>query len=241
MLAVAFQYLPAWMGDLHPLLPIDILGVIVTISAVICGAAIGFERERREKAAGIRTLVLVCLGSCIFTIAGILIAGEKNDPGRIAAQVVTGIGFLGAGAIVHSRGLVIGVTTAAAIWTVAAIGVVLGAGYVVAGFIFTFLVLATLTVERMCDRFIDGPCDWAVLHLGFDPDAGRTRALIQGVLDDHAIPDARIRFSTASGGAESVEIRFCRRHRSHRNFLPFLAAIPAVRKLETNASTDPTR
>ncbi len=241
MSAHAFQYLPAWMGDLHPLLPIDILGVIVTISAVICGAAIGFERERREKAAGIRTLVLVCLGSCIFTIAGIMIATDKNDPGRVAAQVVTGIGFLGAGAIIHSRGLVFGVTTAAAIWTVAAIGVVLGTGYVVAGYFFTILVLATLTIERLCDRFIDGPCDWATARFDFDPDAGRTRAIIQGVLDDYAVHDDRIRFSTAPGGAESVEVRYCRRHRSHRTFIPVLAALPAVKKLETLASPAPSR
>ena len=241
MLAAAFQYLPAWMGDLHPLLPIDILGVIVTISSVICGAAIGFERERREKAAGIRTLVLVCLGSCIFTIAGIMIAQDKNDPGRIAAQVVTGIGFLGAGAIIHGRGLVFGVTTAAAIWTVAAIGVVLGTGYVAAGYFFTVLVLATLTIERMCDRFIDGPCEWVTLRLDFDSDAGRSRAAIQGILDDYAIHDDRVRFTSAAGGAESVEVRYCRRHRSHRNFIPVLAALPGVRKIESVAIPAPTR
>lgn len=237
MPAHTFQYLPAWMGNLRPLLPDDIFGAVVTVTAVLCGAAIGFERERREKAAGIRTLVLVCLGACIYTLAGVMLAGERNDPGRVAAQVVTGIGFLGAGAIIHGRGLVIGVTTAAAIWTVAAIGVVLGSGYVAAGVFFTLLVLATLTIERWCDRLIEGPCEWTTLRIEFDPADGRTQALIHGIVDDHAIPEDRIRFLSA----DTVEVRYCRRHRSHRSILPLLAALPAVRRFECAAPIRPTR
>jgi putative Mg2+ transporter-C (MgtC) family protein len=237
MPAHTFQYLPVWMGNLHSLLPADVFGAVVTITAILCGAAIGFERERREKAAGIRTLVLVCLGACIYTLAGIMLAGDRSDPGRVAAQVVTGIGFLGAGAIIHGRGLVIGVTTAAAIWTVAAIGVVLGTGFVAAGVFFTLLVLATLTIERWCDHLIEGACDWTTLRIEFDPADGRTQAIIQGILDDHAIPDDRIRFR----GADSVEISYCRRHRSHRSILPLLAALPAVRRFDLGTPDARTR
>ncbi len=107
------------------------------------GALIGYERERAEKPAGFRTLVLVCLGATLFTIASGYGFGPLSDPSRVAAGIVIGIGFLGAGTIIRGEHIV-GLTTAAAIWTVAAIGLALGAGlYVVAG-ITTVIVLFVL-------------------------------------------------------------------------------------------------
>jgi len=97
------------------------------------GALIGYEREHAEKPAGFRTLVLVCLGATLFTIASGYGFGPLSDPSRVAAGIVIGIGFLGAGTIIRGEHIV-GLTTAAAIWTVAAIGLALGAGlYLVAG------------------------------------------------------------------------------------------------------------
>jgi putative Mg2+ transporter-C (MgtC) family protein len=102
------------------------------------GAAIGFEREIRDREAGIRTHLLVSLGSALFTIVSaygfneFLVSGDavvRADPSRIAAQIVTGIGFLGAGAIIRDGLSVRGLTTAATLWTVAAIGMACGAGY----------------------------------------------------------------------------------------------------------------
>ena len=108
------------------------LPLLLRISvAFVLGAAIGIERERRAKAAGLRTHMLVCAGSAIFTVASFaLFAGEGTvrDPARVAAQIVTGIGFLGAGAIIRSGGSVSGLTTAASIWVVAAIGMLAGGG-----------------------------------------------------------------------------------------------------------------
>ena len=107
------------------------------------GALIGYERERAEKPAGFRTLVLVCLGATLFTIASGYGFGPLSDPSRVAAGIVIGIGFLGAGTIIRGEHIV-GLTTAAAIWTVAAIGLALGAGlYVVAG-VTTVIVLFVL-------------------------------------------------------------------------------------------------
>src|SRR4051794_19388223 len=81
------------LGDLHQVLPAPVLGVVVTAAGVFCGTLVGAERERREKPAGMRTLALICLGAVIFTQASILIAGTAADRTRIAAQIVTGIGF----------------------------------------------------------------------------------------------------------------------------------------------------
>jgi uncharacterized membrane protein YhiD involved in acid resistance len=98
--------------------------------AIIAGGAIGLERELRGKPAGLRTNILICLGSALLMDLSVKIANDYNgDPGRIAAQVVTGIGFLGAGTILHTRGTITGLTSAATIWVVAAIGLTAGAGY----------------------------------------------------------------------------------------------------------------
>ena len=120
-------------------------------AAAVCGAMIGLERELKNKPAGFRTNILICLGAAMYMAVGLLLAnagGEQGtDPARIAAQVVTGIGFLGAGCIIQQqRGQITGLTTAATIWVVAAIGIVAGAGFPILAFIAAALVLLTLIV-----------------------------------------------------------------------------------------------
>ena len=102
--------------------------------ALLLGAAVGWEREMQRQPAGFRTHALVGLGAAIFTVVSAFgFPGPLSDPTRIAAQIVTGIGFLGGGAILHYRGNVRGLTTAASLWAVAAVGMAAGAGlYVVA-------------------------------------------------------------------------------------------------------------
>ena len=108
--------------------------VLRILLAAALGAIIGYQRERVAKPAGLRTHVLICVVAALFTVASILGFGMA-DPARIAAGIVTGIGFLGAGAILHREGgMVVGLTTAASIWAVAAIGLAAGAGlYVLSG------------------------------------------------------------------------------------------------------------
>jgi putative Mg2+ transporter-C (MgtC) family protein len=126
--------------------------------AAVLGAAIGIERELREREAGLRTHLLVCVGSALFTIVsaygfrGFLEHGGavvRADPTRIAAQIVTGIGFLGAGAIIRQGLSVRGLTTAATLWVVAAIGLASGAGYYSAAAITTVLVILSLWPLRL--------------------------------------------------------------------------------------------
>ena len=137
----------AWYDDLARLL-----------LAAGLGGAIGFERELRDREAGFRTHILVCVGAALFTIVsaygfrGFLTSGDqvvRADPTRIAAQIVTGIGFLGAGAIIRQGLSVRGLTTAATLWVVAAIGIAAGAGYYSGAVIATALTLLALWPFRI--------------------------------------------------------------------------------------------
>src|SRR6266536_2842532 len=94
--------------------------------AVLLGGAIGLERELGGKPAGLRTNILICIGSVLYTKLSMTMGGPTSDPTRVAAQIVTGVGFIGAGTILHARGAVVGLTSAATIWVVAAIGEALG-------------------------------------------------------------------------------------------------------------------
>jgi putative Mg2+ transporter-C (MgtC) family protein len=125
--------------------------------ALLAGAVIGLEREFRGKAAGMRTNMLICFGSCLLMILSIEIAHEAKgnaDPARIASQVVTGIGFLGAGAIIRSHLHVSGLTTAATIWAIAALGLIIGAGLLWLSLLSTALIVVTLTVGTLIERAI---------------------------------------------------------------------------------------
>jgi putative Mg2+ transporter-C (MgtC) family protein len=127
--------------------------ILRLILAAIVGGVIGLDRERAHKWAGIRTLLLVCLGSTLFTIVSIYGFGDPSDPSqvvdpaRLAAGIVVGIGFLGAGVILHSEKGVVGLTTAAAVWAVAAIGVAIGCGLYLIAVATAILILLALRLK----------------------------------------------------------------------------------------------
>jgi len=143
-----------YLTDLHASLPAPAAYPALILVSAVCGILAGLERESRDKPAGLRTIMLICVGSTIFTLASILMAGghEFADRGRVAANIVTGIGFLGAGAIIREQGAVLGLTTAATIWTVAAIGLLVGTGYAAAGLALTLFIVITVTVLRRFER-----------------------------------------------------------------------------------------
>jgi putative Mg2+ transporter-C (MgtC) family protein len=123
-------------------------------TAAVCGGLIGIERETKRKPAGLRTNLLICVGSAMYMLTGLFVVGASGsgDATRIAAQVVTGIGFLGAGSIIQQGAQVTGLTSAATIWVVAAIGIVSGAGYPLLAFIATGMVILTLYVLGKIER-----------------------------------------------------------------------------------------
>ena len=138
--------------------------------ALIIGVVIGIERETAHRPAGMRTHMLVALGSCAVMITSQLMFSEYHalganpDPGRLSAQVIAGVGFLGAGTIIREGASVKGLTTAASIWTVACLGIAVGAGYYFVGLVGMCCVLVTLTVfEWLQEKLIgnrSGSCHY---------------------------------------------------------------------------------
>ena len=130
----------------------------LTLSCIL-GGIIGYERQSRRKSAGLRTNVLVCLGSCLIMVLSealyFNVEGRTNaDPARLAAQVVSGIGFLGAGAIMKEGLTVTGLTTAACIWAVSGVGLAVGAGYYSGALFTTGLIFATLGTLSRIDEWV---------------------------------------------------------------------------------------
>ncbi len=153
------------MGEMfHRVIEIFRLDLMLQLGlATLLGGAIGLERELGGKPAGLRTNILICIGSVLYTHlslammrAGAGAIPPGTDTTRVAAQIVTGVGFIGAGTILHARGAVVGLTSAATIWVVAAIGVGLGSGYYLEGIATTVVVLAVLAglgrVEKLVER-----------------------------------------------------------------------------------------
>jgi putative Mg2+ transporter-C (MgtC) family protein len=120
------------------------------LMACAMGGLVGIEREWRHKDSGLRTNILICMGSALFTIMSVVIAGDQtSNRGQIAANIVQGVGFLGAGLILHTKNRVLGLTSAATVFVVAAIGMTCGAGLYVEALIATVLVLVALQIIGM--------------------------------------------------------------------------------------------
>lgn len=133
------------------------------LTALVLGGLVGYERQARSKAAGLRTHILVAMGACLYMMVSLMIPvemqerlGLSSDGGRIAAQVVSGIGFLGAGTILAAQGTrrIMGLTTAASIWAVAAVGLAAGAGLLFMAAVTALLILVTLTALRQIDLYL---------------------------------------------------------------------------------------
>ncbi len=124
------------------------------ILAIVLGGLIGAEREFRDKSAGFRTIIFICLGATIFTILSIRL-GSQVDPARIAASIVTGVGFLGAGTILRSSGRIRGLTTASTIWLAAALGMAIGAGEYTLALLATLVILLVLWAFPKLESWID--------------------------------------------------------------------------------------
>lgn len=134
---------------------------IQILMAIFLGGLIGYDREQKLKSAGIKTHILICIGATLYTAISLLNTnGTVMDPNRVSAQVVSGIGFLGAGAIIRAKGNIYGLTTAATIWIVAAVGVAIGSGFPLSAALFTLTVLIVLNLLGPIIRKIQSEHDF---------------------------------------------------------------------------------
>ncbi len=118
--------------------------------AAVLGGLVGAERDYSGRPAGIRTNLIISISSCLFTVLSIVAFGEGTDPSRVASQIVVGVGFLGAGALIHQKEHVSGLTTAADIWLVAAIGMAVGVGYFTLAILVTaFIILSLMALSPL--------------------------------------------------------------------------------------------
>lgn len=141
---------------------------IQIVFALILGGLVGYDREVKMKAAGFKTNIMICIGATLYTTISVLnIPDTANliDPNRVSAQIVSGIGFLGAGAIIQSKGHVTGLTTAATIWVVAAIGYTIGAGYPIVATLFSITVLIILRLLNPVNKVIERKKDYKDFHI----------------------------------------------------------------------------
>lgn len=143
--------------DFFNIYPLTILGIL---SAVICGGVIGIERQLFGKPAGVRTSAFICLGAYLFITMSLTALGSNSgDATRVLGQIVSGIGFLGAGVIISREGALQGVTSAALIWVLAAMGALIGFGYYISAYFLTIVILTILLgigwIERTLKAAID--------------------------------------------------------------------------------------
>ncbi len=209
--------------------------VVKALLSIACGGLIGVEREMKDKPAGFRTNILICLGSMLFMwlstqVAMVVAAGRSSDPGRIAAQVVTGIGFLGAGTIIQSRGRITGLTSAAMIWVVSAVGMSIGAGYSVIGLITTGLILVVLVGLGLVERRVFRRCSYYDCKIAFDDDQGRTRREIEHALRSLGRPLESFNLRRAEDHLV-LTVPYCDAHAAHKKFLGELWKIEGVREV----------
>ena len=223
-------------------LPLDVLMRIGM--AVVCGSLIGIERQIKRKAAGMRTNVMICLGAMLYVTAADLIsqsAGAMSfDPSRVAGQVVVGMGFIGAGAIIQSRGQVHGLTSAATLWVVAAIGVLIGIGHPLLALGVTILVVALLVGVGKLEFLLLGKCKMVKTSISFRDDAA-TWSRIRTVLESHGrkIEELPVtRHETEQGETVCfMELNYCYIHPDHVEVLVELMRLPNVRQ----TTFDPAR
>jgi putative Mg2+ transporter-C (MgtC) family protein len=221
-----------WLiNDWHQLLTHPWLEILLVVDPCLCGAMIGIERERKLKPVGLRTMILICLGSTIFTLISPFLETSTGESGRVAAQVVSGIGFLGAGAIIQGSSSVRGLTSAALIWATAAIGMVIGAGLGGAGFVLSILLLLILTiVSRMESRYL-GPCVHQNVTLVYNPLGGKTDVKIDHILNDFQLTRSSQLTETIAEDRLALTINYCNAHKHHRDFLVKLADLAEVESI----------
>jgi putative Mg2+ transporter-C (MgtC) family protein len=202
--------------------------------ALVLGGVIGLERQIRHKSAGLRTHMMVSLGAALFMEISILtpsvIHAPNADPTRIAAQIITGIGFLGAGTILHSRGLVIGLTTAASIWLSAAIGMAVAVGLDVAAGAATALGLLVLALDSLLERF-SRPGHRQGTTVRCEIDAESRAPEVRAALADLGASLLRFQLATDDRGSR-IELRLEMTDEQREALVGRLQSLAGIRRVE---------
>jgi putative Mg2+ transporter-C (MgtC) family protein len=202
----------------------------ILLSAIL-GGIIGLEREISHKGAGLRTNILIAIGSTLLTILSFKFAilGKNVDPSRIAAQIVTGIGFLGAGAIIQARFSIHGLTTAASIWTVSAIGISVGSGYYLISFLITIFVIIILTFFKYISKIIEKQKNMFVYIIKSE-DRASIFIEIKKVITELGINYINADFYKYKGEIE-IEILFSSSQNKNEKFLDKVLQLKGVNKI----------
>jgi putative Mg2+ transporter-C (MgtC) family protein len=209
----------------------QVMGFTISCAvAVLCGVMIGIERESKGKPAGLRTLVLICLGSTVYVKVSILLSGGFGDPARVSAQIVTGIGFLGAGAILQrtEQGYVAGLTTAASIWVTAAIGMVVGSGHYLIAVVSVGITVVSLRLLHWLEGYLFYENIIEVRRIVFEANYGKTKWALLGHIEENMIDPEEYKFTEVEGGRPCLELRYIPKNRNHRGFLAQVANLPEI-------------
>lgn len=213
--------------------------------AFLCGILLGMEREVKGTSAGLRTIILITVGSTLFMIVGELVtlmtdgpeAITSVDPSRIASQVVTGIGFLGAGAIIQSRGSIHGLTTAATIWVASGIGLCIGVGFPVLAGGITFLVLIVLMALNPLRTWLNRRGDTSNLDLETPNDSFIVRR-IKNILGNHNLPERNLSIAQHNGDRLVLRIWLNEDESGNQRLMDELAAVEGIKGTPVDKTTD---
>src|SRR5215831_7041001 len=200
---------------------------IKLIVAAILGGIIGIERQFRDKPAGIRTNILICVGSTLFMI----ISNAFGDT-RIGAQIITGIGFLGAGSVLHSHGFVLGLTTAATIWVVAGVGMALGSGMYAVAVFTTGMSLVTLYLLSFIEDKVQGRRSYSYSLVVSD--LNQALASINRVLQESSVAAASFNFKKKADHYR-VWFNLLIPRDTNLKIIQRLSAIPEITQVETGS------
>jgi putative Mg2+ transporter-C (MgtC) family protein len=205
--------------------------ILKILLAAMLGGIIGLERELSHKEAGLRTNILIAIGSTLITILSFKIAAMSKtaDPARLTAQIVSGIGFLGAGAIIQARFAVHGLTTAATIWTVAAIGIAVGSGFYLVAFLVAIFVVIVLTVFKFLLAYLEKQKQIYVYLISTEEKASLLVDIRQ-VLTELNVRYSSARLNRKDGGYE-FELIFNTSENKNRDFIEKVMLIKGVREV----------
>lgn len=200
--------------------------------ACLLGGVVGLEREANRKSAGVRTNMLICMGSTFFTLLSAVLAGDANpDKGRVAANIVQGIGFLGAGLILHNRSRVSGLTSAASVFVVASIGMACGAGLYAAAAVAAVIVIVALELVG----FLERRANLKIYSLVYEARGHDQSGMLQSILD--AMDKAGERLTCVEqdtiGELQRVSFPLCATKKQHEQLHAKLLTEPAISALMT--------